>query len=527
MDALKAAVVEAADPGLECSEVAGPGAGLEVAQPEPFTAHCQAGDLLDCLSACTKATSTRSVNPLLTQLELRAEKGWLTVTGTDGELTVRQSAECHCRRPFTVLAPARLMHQTVKQLMGGRSKKAKAQPAILELQQTGKKLALTVTVGGRSLELTAMQEECYPDLPDGVHCLPGRAYLDAPIPELKLPAAAVKHALGMVTWAGVQDSSTGAVHYTNGMLLQEYGNALHLVATDGHRLAYQQLPGLGGQDEITEAQISRYIAGERKGLAEKHSEAVADLDRLVNMTLKQWIVQAPRDCHQRGFQRAIETAQDYVLTYEKLLAEAGDRDKARQTLALLSERGWLLPIRSAEALARMLPKDDEAVFSLYLVNGTMLFHWDETTVATSLLDVKFPPYRRIFPKDWFSKVHVGTEQLADCLCAAHLVAGQRDQNPVVYLKSETTSEPGDLAPDNKLLITADGGEHGQYSERIPAEIDGRDINIAVDPRYILDVLKACDGEQVTITWTSEVSPVMITAPGAPDFIYITMPIRMD
>ncbi len=54
------------------------------------------------------------------------------------------------------------------------------------------------------------------------------------------------------------------------------------------------------------------------------------------------------------------------------------------------------------------------------------------------------------------------------------------------------------------------------------------INIeAINPQYIIDVLKVVGGEQVTINWTSEVSPVMITSPRDPEFTYIVMPIRMD
>jgi len=32
---------------------------------------------------------------------------------------------------------------------------------------------------------------------------------------------------------------------------------------------------------------------------------------------------------------------------------------------------------------------------------------------------------------------------------------------------------------------------------------------------------------VTLNWTSEVSPVMLTSPRDPAFTYIVMPIRMD
>jgi hypothetical protein len=54
-----------------------------------------------------------------------------------------------------------------------------------------------------------------------------------------------------------------------------------------------------------------------------------------------------------------------------------------------------------------------------------------------------------------------------------------------------------------------------------------ELKLVVNPQHILDVPKAMGGEECTLHWTSEVSPVMITGLAAPDYIYITMPIRMD
>jgi DNA polymerase-3 subunit beta len=91
-------------------------------------------------------------------------------------------------------------------------------------------------------------------------------------------------------------------------------------------------------------------------------------------------------------------------------------------------------------------------------------------------------------------------------------------------KDRTRSAPG---PRRGGDPTSDGGEYGKGKEELAAEVNGGDIKIAINPRYIIDTLKVMAGEQITLNWTSEISPVMITSPRDPAFTYIVMPIRMD
>jgi DNA polymerase-3 subunit beta len=241
----------------------------------------------------------------------------------------------------------------------------------------------------------------------------------------------LRRSLSQTTFAAVKESTTGAVHYTNGVFLSFKSGRLDMVATDGHRLALKRNDGLGG-------------AG------------------------------AP-------------------------------------------EQDLLLPARVADELEKMLPDDEDTAVELFHLGSQVCFRFGSMLVASALLDVKFPPYESVIPRDIESKVYLRRDELGDALGRVELLNRQKDQNPVALLETQSGA----------LTVSSEAGEVGKGSEELTAELSGPDVKVRVNPRYITDVLKVLGGEQVTLNWVSQVNPVMITSPREPDFLYIVMPIRMD
>lgn len=493
-------------------------------QAEPV--RLSAGELLAVVQDCAKASATKGPIEVLKHLELSAAKGWLTVTGSDGETLVRRSVQCN-EAELTALVPAKLLAQTVKQLLGKVNKTTREYPASLALehelieckgQPPVDKYTLIVEVNGRSMKIAAMLDDSFPAVPAVYHCLPGRAYFDVPVPLISLPAGSFRHCLDLVSFAAVKDSYSGAVHYTNGVFVRHIGNKLDFVATDGHRLALKSLPGFARPEQVPLEQVLESIERDRQQLRNRWDTEADKLNELVNMTLAQWQDQAqPWEKGSWNFERAITKLQDCILATEKELAalDADGYDQRRYDEA--NSLDMLLPARSAELLAKMLPKTDETAVHIYREGQVLWLAWDEITLQIAMLDVKFPPYERVISKETKSRMHFYCQQLADCLKAAELIAKHRDANPVCFL-----SATGETA-----TLSADGGEHGSYSESIPVEVIGQDIKIAINPHYVVDVLKALNTEQANIAWVDEVSPVRVETPRYPDFTYIVMPIRMD
>ncbi|MCH7471605.1 DNA polymerase III subunit beta [bacterium] len=359
------------------------------------------------LSIVGKAVSTRAVNPVLNHVHIVAEKDNLTFTATDGDFTVRRQVAISGATPGRTLAPARLLSDLVSRLP--------KKDILLKLEDS----QLNVSVGRSNYDLTVMGDENFPELPD---------YQEHRL--IALSCVMFKRALEQTVFSAVKESSTGGVHYTNGVLFSFKGGRLDVVATDGHRLALKRSEGLTGDD---------------------------------------------------------------------------------------LECDLLMPARVADELEKMLPNDEDAAVDIYHFSNQAFFKFGNQLVVSALLDVKFPDYERVIPKDVDSKVHVNREELNDALARVLLVCRQKDQNPVCSIETR----------EGTMVITSDAGEVGKGQEEVEAEVSGGEIKISLNPAYVIDVLKVLGGDQVTFNWINEVNPVMFTSPRDPDYTYIVMPIRMD
>lgn len=367
--------------------------------------------LAGALAIAGKAVSARTVNPVLGHIRVVAEDGHLTFTGTDGDFWIRRAIAVPDATPGRVLVPASLFQALVSRLP--------KKPITLEVESG----QLNLTVARSTYDITVMGDENFPELPD----FSGSKLCT-------LPASVLKRSLLQTVFSAVKESSTGGVHYTNGVLFSFKSGRLDIVATDGHRLALRRNSGLSGID-------------------------------------------------------------------------TPDRD-------------LLLPARVADELEKMLPDDDDAAVELYHHGNQVFFSFGAQLVASALLDVRFPDYERVIPKEIEAKVHAGREELSDALARVLLVCRQKDQNPVARVS----------ATGETLTASSEAGEIGKGTEEMACEVagpDGTEVKVALNPQYLIEALKVLAGEQITLNWISEIQPVMLTSSREPDFTYIVMPIRMD
>lgn len=489
---------------------------IEVVQPEPWRAETSAGVLVDAAAACAKAVPSSSVNPLLTQLELSSTPAGLQITGTDGEVLARRTVEAQANMPGAVLVGAKLFTRTLKELMGGRSKAAKAKPVELQVVEDCK---LAVTVGGRTMTIAAMHEDTYPRPPR----------YDKRTQVTAIPAATLRRSLELVAFAGVKDSSTGATHYTNGCLVDFREGALHIVTTDGHRLARVKLDGFDLAEQVSMVEI-------RKSMRETTEHRVKQAAEYWDNYLAH--LENARLADAEGLESKAERQREYAadnlkrcIGYEDM-ADLLKPGTAQSWYDSENERNYLMPDKVAHLLAKQLPKDEDAVVTLHYhkvdnsipgyrsIDEYIAFAWDGALVHTKLLDVKFPPYERCIPKDEQARVHVIRQDLIDVLTPALTVARLEEQNPVADVATSS-------ATGNEVLVVSVENRGGKYCEAIDCEAGGDSIDFSVNPAYIIDAAKALDGEQVTIGWTNAISPYTMTSPHEPEYLYLCMPIRRD
>ena len=116
---------------------------------------------------------------------------------------------------------------------------------------------------------------------------------------------------------------------------------------------------------------------------------------------------------------------------------------------------------------------------------------------------------------------VDTASLLKAVRVASLFA--RDNNHIIHVAFQSGN--GDNA--GQMRLTANSTEMGDNVNEIDAMVEGDDLEISFDSRYLLDVLNRVDEPQVVLETTQATRPGTIRPVGmGPDeFLHVVMPMH--
>ena len=67
---------------------------------------------------------------------------------------------------------------------------------------------------------------------------------------------------------------------------------------------------------------------------------------------------------------------------------------------------------------------------------------------------------------------------------------------------------------------------GKAYDECACSIEGEDVEIGFNNRYLLDALKSCDTDEVHLTLGGPLSPMKILPPEGEDFLFLVLPVRL-
>ncbi len=147
------------------------------------------------------------------------------------------------------------------------------------------------------------------------------------------------------------------------------------------------------------------------------------------------------------------------------------------------------------------------------------FH--QVDLVSQLIADRFPDYRAIIPKSHNTRTVVGTDSFLQAVRVAQLFA--RDNANIVRLKIQPNGDSG----VGNLHLTASSAEMGNSKNELDAMVDGDDLEIDFDVRYLIAVLSQIDEEQVVLETTQSNRPGTIRPLGLADeeFLHVVMPMH--
>ncbi|MFM8526046.1 MAG: DNA polymerase III subunit beta [Cyanobacteriota bacterium] len=183
-----------------------------------------------------------------------------------------------------------------------------------------------------------------------------------------------------------------------------------------------------------------------------------------------------------------------------------------------------VPARSLRELERLLSgRQSSEPVSLFCERGQVVFQCANEVLTSPSLEGTYPNYRQLIPPSFSRSLVVDRRAFLSALERVAVLADQH--NNVVRIQSETR--------EGRLLIQADVQDVGRGQETLPAlRLDGEDLQIAFNVRYVLEGLKVLPADTVILQANSPTTPVVIAPYDReedvidPSFTYLVMPVQI-
>ena len=357
----------------------------------------------------------------------------------------------------------------------------------------------------------------------------------------------MKSAVTKVIGAVSQKSAISAIE---GILLKSYGNTLFLAGYDLEigitatiparvqregdvifpaKLLLEMLVKMDGE-EVAFDMDSKYVCTIESGKAQFVIMGIAadEFPDLPSLSIDNYFTLSQgelRDMINQTFfaiamteQRPVHTGSKFDIKngYFNMISVDGFRlALCRRKIEDIGEKSFVVPRKTLNELMKILGDDYDEKISINLSKKHIIFEIDNYTVISRLLEGEFLDYEKAIPSTSTTNVRIQRRIFIECFERVAVVTEEKLVNPVRLLFS-----------DNKVYIDC-ATSLGRIKEVLPAQIDGPDVEIGFNNRYLLEALKNCKNDEVIICLNRAENPVKIIPPESDDYTFLVLPMRLN
>lgn len=182
----------------------------------------------------------------------------------------------------------------------------------------------------------------------------------------------------------------------------------------------------------------------------------------------------------------------------------------------------ILPAKTVSELSRLLSKDEGLSVSLAFNDRRVAFRIavddeasglvDQVQLISKVVEGNYPNYQQVIPKEVHQRVKIERELFLQCVHRAALVTSDKSNSVKIKLSN------------NLLEITAASPDFGEAHESLAVDYNGPDIQVAFNPSFLMDPLRALTKDQISFELKDEVSPGVFKTDGS--FLCVIMPVRI-
>jgi DNA polymerase-3 subunit beta len=175
--------------------------------------------------------------------------------------------------------------------------------------------------------------------------------------------------------------------------------------------------------------------------------------------------------------------------------------------------GVILPLKAVKEIAKTFAESAEV--KICLLDNQVIFADDDITLTSRLVEGEYPQYEQIIPEDNENRTVVETEKIRNAVTRVALLANQKTYAIRLDIQEDT------------IRVSSRTPELGEADETVGVKSGSGTIEIGLNARFLIDVLRHIETEDVVIESKDGNNAAVLRPIEDDNYLCLVMPMRLE
>jgi len=195
--------------------------------------------------------------------------------------------------------------------------------------------------------------------------------------------------------------------------------------------------------------------------------------------------------------------------------------KAELSTSLPGPIKAIIPARALAELARIVSDSETTLTMVMPANrGQVIFHMKDVELVSQLIEGAYPDLEQVIPRSHQTRTVISTPAILKACKQAEIFAREGSHIARIQITPGSNGQPGTVE------ISGQSEETGFNQTVIDANIEGKQLLIAFNVRFLREVLDVIKTPNVILETNIETTPGVFRPAGEDNFLHVIMPMHL-
>ena len=177
-------------------------------------------------------------------------------------------------------------------------------------------------------------------------------------------------------------------------------------------------------------------------------------------------------------------------------------------------RKVIVPGKTLAEIIKIIGGDPEKEIAVYFTENHIQFEIENTRAISRLIEGEYLKVEQLLSKDYGTKIKVQKKELQECIDRASLLLKDDAKKPII------------LNIEENILSLEAVSNMGSMNESMFVVKEGEKLRIGFNPKFLLEMLRVIDDEEVFMYFTSAKTPCTVRDE-KDSYVYLVLPVNLS